>query len=79
MAYYFPLKKNLFFLAFFSLLTHLSFCQGTVADDTLGMSLFQVTGGVHEPFGDMGDMYGTYASVGFSFAVKTKKKLVLGF
>src|SRR5690606_12441295 len=54
------------------------FSQGSVADTTLRMSLFQFQGGVHQPFGDMADKYGTSAAVGFSYAYKTGKKILFG-
>lgn len=54
------------------------FSQGSVADTTLRMSLFQFQGGIHQPFGDMGDKYGTSAAVGFSYAYKTGKNILLG-
>jgi len=54
------------------------FSQGSVADTTLRMSLFQFQGGVHQPFGDMADKYGTSASVGFSYAYKTGKNILFG-
>lgn len=64
---------SIFILAFFGL-----FGQGSVADSTLRMSLSQFQGGFHQPFGDMGDKYGTNASVGFSYAYKTGKNILLG-
>jgi len=42
------------------------------------MSLFQFQGGVQQPYGDMADLYGTNFNVGFSYAFKTKKNLLLG-
>lgn len=78
MANIFPAKKFLILLTIsvFSILNLRG--QGTVSDDTLAMSLFQIQAGVHEPFGDMGELYGTGASVGFSFAVKTKNNWLWG-
>lgn len=52
--------------------------QGGVADTTLRMSLFQIQGGVHQPFGDMADRYGSSASVGFSYAYKSATNILLG-
>jgi hypothetical protein len=52
--------------------------QGSVSDTTLAMSLFQFQGGFHQPFGDMGELYGTHAHVGFSYAYKTRKNLIFG-
>lgn len=56
----------------------ISFGQGSVSDTTLAMSLFQFQGGFHQPFGDMADLYGTNAHVGFSYAYKTRKNLLFG-
>ncbi len=42
------------------------------------MSLFQFQGGGYVPGGDMAELYGPFASVGFSFAYKTKKNILLG-
>ena len=67
------LLLSIFILAFSSL-----FGQGSVADSTLRMSLFQFQGGFHQPFGDMADKYGTNASVGFSYAYKSGKNILLG-
>jgi len=54
------------------------FSQGSVSDTPLRMSLFQFQGGAHQPFGDMGDKYGTSAAVGFSYAYKTAKNFLFG-
>lgn len=78
MAYFIPLKKNFIFLAFAILSFSTVSGQGTVSNDTLAMSLFQIQAGVHQPFGDMGELYGTGASIGFSFAIKTKKNWLWG-
>lgn len=72
------MKKNLFLLFAILLLSLHSVAQGTVADSTFRMSLFQFQGAVMQPFGDMGDRYGTNAGVGFSFAYKTGKNILLG-
>jgi len=73
------IMKNAFFLSFFLVLGNLAtYGQGTVSDTTLSMSLFQFQGGLNEPFGDMGDLYGGNASIGFSFAYKTRSNLLLG-
>lgn len=71
------MKKQIL-IAIFIFSASALFSQGSVADTTLSMSLFQFQGGVHQPFGDMGDKYGTSASVGFSYAYKTKKNVLLG-
>lgn len=52
--------------------------QGSLVDSTLRMSLFQIQGGFDQPFGDMGDRYGTNAFVGFSYAYKSAKNILLG-
>lgn len=52
--------------------------QGTVADSTLRMSLLQFHGGAHQPFGDLAERYGTNAAVGFSYAYKSGKNILLG-
>jgi len=54
------------------------FSQGSVVDSTLRMSLFQVQAGIYQPFGDMADKYGSNAMVGFSYAYKTGKNILLG-
>lgn len=70
--------KQLLLFSFFILTFFGLFGQGSVADSTLRMSLFQFQGGFHQPFGDMGDKYGTNAAVGFSYAYKTGKNILLG-
>jgi hypothetical protein len=54
------------------------FAQGNLKEDQLRMSLFQFQGGFLQPFGDMSELYGTYADVGFSFAYKSADNILLG-
>ncbi len=73
------LVKTLFFLFLLTTLSHSSAdAQGDVGTDTIPMVLFQIQGGVQQPFGDMSDYFGTNAMVGFSFAGKTKKNWLWG-
>lgn len=71
------MKKQVLIILFIFSVSGL-FSQGSVVDSTLRMSLFQFQGGVHQPYGDMADKYGTSASVGFSYAYKTGKNFLFG-
>ncbi|MCA1763251.1 MAG: hypothetical protein ABR574_01080 [Cryomorphaceae bacterium] len=71
--------RNAFFLFIFLVFAHTAaHAQGTVSDTTLSMSLFQFQGGLNESYGDMGDLYGPNASIGFSFAYKFRSNILLG-
>ncbi len=61
-----------FYLGFFNMRAQ------TVVDSILPMHLFQFHGGFHEPGGDMAELYGTHAFIGFSYAYKTKNNFLLG-
>lgn len=52
--------------------------QGSVSDETLGMSLLQFQGGLYQPHGDMAELYGGGAFIGFSYAYKTKNNWLWG-
>jgi hypothetical protein len=52
--------------------------KGDVSTDKLRMSLFQIQGGFQIPYGDMGEIYGVNANVGFSYAYKSTDNILLG-
>ncbi len=55
------------------------FAQGGSVDEApLRMSLFEFTGGVQQPFGDMGALYGTNYNIGLGYAYKAKSNILLG-
>ncbi len=71
-------KKELIFIALAFLFSHLTHAQGNVSKEGVPMSLFQIQGGFHLPYGDMSKLYGTNAMVGFSYAYKTKNNFLFG-
>jgi len=52
--------------------------QSTIADEPLRMSMFEFHAGFHQPYGDLGELYGPNAHVGISYAYKTKTNILLG-
>ena len=52
--------------------------QSEIAKDSIAMSLFQFQTGIQQPYGDMAELYGTNFNVGFSYAFKTRKNILLG-
>ncbi len=72
------MKKILVLLFLFAISINEMSAQGSVVDSTLRMSLFQFQGGFDQPFGDMADRYGANAFVGFSYAYKSGKNILLG-
>ncbi|HKL39788.1 MAG TPA: hypothetical protein VJ894_03865 [Cryomorphaceae bacterium] len=52
--------------------------QSDISKDTIAMSLFQIQGGFQQPYGDMAELYGTNFNIGFSYAYKTKKNVLIG-
>ncbi len=52
--------------------------QGKVEEEKIRMSLFQFQGGGYLVYGDMAELYGPMASVGFSYAYKTKTNWLFG-
>jgi hypothetical protein len=71
-------KKQLIFTALTLVLCHCIYGQGKLADEGVSMSLFQFQGGVYTPSGDMANIYGNNAAIGFSYAYKTKNNFLLG-
>lgn len=72
------MKKILVFLFLIGISFNKGMSQGSIADSTLRMSLFQIQGGFDVPFGDMAERYGANAFVGFSYAYKSGKNILLG-
>ncbi len=66
------------FLAVLFLGVNTAWGQGHVSESPLRMVLFQFQGGGLQPFGDVSELYGTYAQVGFSTAYKSKTNVLLG-
>ena len=52
--------------------------QGHISEEPLRMSLFQIHGGGLQPFGDVGELYGTYANAGLSYAYKSRTNVLIG-
>ncbi len=52
--------------------------QESLSSDQIGMSLFQFQGGFLAPSGDVGELYGTFADIGFSYAYKTRSNVLIG-
>lgn len=52
--------------------------QGKVKEEKLNMSLFQFQFGGYVPSADMADWYGPFATLGFSYAYKTKTNWLFG-
>lgn len=72
------IKRLLFFGLLVSSIQQTAAQGGDVSEEALPMSLFQFSGGFHQPFGDMSRMYGTNALVGISYAYKTKSNYLFG-
>lgn len=72
------LIKRLFFWTALTLTTTQVCAQGDVADSTLRMSLFQFQAAGYHTSGDVGDLYGPFAGVGFSYAYKSATNVLLG-
>jgi hypothetical protein len=72
------MTRNLLLLILFTVTTSICVGQFSVKDTTLRMSLFQFQGGYHGTGGDMGELYGGHAFVGFSYAYKSGTNILLG-
>jgi hypothetical protein len=55
-----------------------TYAQGKVEEEALRMSLFQFQFGGYVPYADMAEMYGPFASAGFSYAYKSKTNWLIG-
>jgi hypothetical protein len=63
---------------FMVLTTNQSLAQSNISKDSIAMSLFQFQTGFQQPYGDVGELYGTFFNVGFSYAYKTKTNFLFG-
>lgn len=70
--------KHTFLSLLIALGAHGLWAQGNVQKEPLSMSLFQFQIGGYTPGGDLDEWYGEFASVGFSYAYKTKSNWLLG-
>ena len=72
------MKRFFAAIIFFSCISLSSNSQGDVRDSILRMSLFQFQGGYYYPGADMAERFGPNASIGFSYAYKTGKNILIG-